>query len=429
MTAARADARVITMRKPQDEVLASRSSRGALDLLVGGLRPAHANVLTNAVVEEIGVLRNEGNEIVELRERNIRTLPAADLQAARIYIPIAGNQACKRRLAAAALSDECVQGMRCKRKAHAMQHFLAILVRKAHIRKLDASIEKLDIRCAMMLFLRSQQLVSRSDDRPDLRHRVNKPHGLDQRPCDPQRKDHRRHEHLHAHAPLHVKKPAAGQNRQKRRRRDRHRQGDGKLAVLHPLIEIRGVRRDAARELLVGRRALVERLDDLDAADVLDDSGVHCLRRRHRRLEAFLVIAHGEAQAKKPDGDGNDCQERHAPIKHKQIAEDAERADEIRRQLGQKMRERALRTLHLVNDDVLDLADRQIRDRAERQLRQLLQDLPANFTQDGERRLMRDGKRVRIENAAQQVADERGEAQQKNLIPLQATSCQKRREE
>ena len=91
MTAARADARVITMRKPQNEVFASRSSRGALDLLVGGLRPAHTNVLTNAVVEEIGVLCNEGNEIVELRERNIRTLPAADLQAARIYIPIAGN--------------------------------------------------------------------------------------------------------------------------------------------------------------------------------------------------------------------------------------------------------------------------------------------------------------------------------------------------
>ena len=309
-----------------------------------------------------------------------------------------------------------------------MQHFLAILVRKAHIRKLDASIEKLDIRCAMMLLLRSQQLVSGSDDCPDLRHRVNEPHGLDQRPCDSQRKNHRRHEHFHAHAVLHVKKPAAGQNRQKRRRRDRHRQGDGKLAVLHPLIEICGVRRDAARKLLVGRRALVERLDDLDAADVLDDGGIHRLRRRHRRLEALLVIAHGEAQAKEPDGDGNDCQKRHAPIKHKQIAEDAERADEIRRQLGQKMCERALRALHLIDDDMLDLADRQIRDRAERQLRQFLQDLPANFAQDGERRLMRDGKRVRIENAAQQVADERGEAQQKNLILLQPPSCQKRRE-
>ena len=120
---------------------------------------------------------------------------------------------------------------------------------------------------------------------------------------------------------------------------------------------------------------------------------------------------------------------RHAPIKHKQIAEDAERADEIRRQLGQKMRERALRALHLIDDDMLDLADRQIRDRAERQLRQFLQDLPANFAQNGERRLMRDGKRVRIEDAAQKIADKRGEAQQKNLIPLQPSSCQKRREE
>ena len=93
------------------------------------------------------------------------------------------------------------------------------------------------------------------------------------------------------------------------------------------------------------------------------------------------------------------------------------------------MRERALRALHLVDDDVLDLAARQIRDRAERQLRQFLQDLPTNFAQDGERRLMRDGKRVRIEDAAQKIADKRGEAQQKNLIPLHTPSCQKRREE
>ena len=415
MTAARADARIIAMREPPYEILAACGSRSALDFFIRCLRSAHANVLTDALVKKIGVLRDEGNKIVELRERNIRALRAADLQAARIDVPIAGDQARQRRLAAAALPDKRIQRMRREHKAHAMQHFLAVMVGKAHIRKLDARIGKLDRKRPVLLLLSSEQLVSRRDDRSDLRHGIDKAKSCDQRACDAEGKNDRRHEHLHAHIALQVKQPASGQNRQKRRRSNRQRQRNRKLAILHPLIIAGGIREDAARKFLVGSCALIECLDDLDAADILDDGSVHRLRHRDRFFEALLVVAHGKTQAEKSDGNGNDGQERHAPIEYEQIAEYAERSEQICRELGQKMRERAFRALDLVDKDVLDLTRRQIHDRAERQFRQLLEDLPANLAQDGKRRLMRDGKRVCVESAAQKIADEGGEAQQPKI--------------
>ena len=71
---------------------------------------------------------------------------------------------------------------------------------------------------------------------------------------------------------------------------------------------------------------MVECLDDLNAADVLDNGGVHLVRCPHRPFVFFLVVAHDDRHKDHADGNRDEREQRHAPVEDEQIDEDAQGA-------------------------------------------------------------------------------------------------------
>ena len=78
---------------------------------------------------------------------------------------------------------------------------------------------------------------------------------------------------------------------------------------------------------------MVECFDDFDTADILDDSGIHLVRRLYCARIFFLVVAHDNRHEDHTDGNGDEREKRHASVEDEQIDEDAQGTERIRCQL------------------------------------------------------------------------------------------------
>ena len=257
------------------------------------------------------------------------------------------------------------------------------------------------------LFLAVQDGVYLSHDGAHLGEAVHEVHCRQQRAGNTQGEDDDGDERLHGQAAALVKEPAHGQDGDERRRGDCLGKGNGQLAALHPVVEVGGVGAHALGEFCIGVFPLIERLDDLDAADIFDDGGVHRLRDLYRPLVLLAVVLHHPHHQGHAHGDGDDREQRHAPVEEEQIEQYAHRRQQVGGHFRQQVRQRPLHGLHLIDDNLFHLAARRVHDRAQGHLRQLLQDELADLLEDGKRRFMGHGQRQRVEQGAQAKARQR----------------------
>ena len=174
--------------------------------------------------------------------------------------------------------------------------------------------------------------------------------------------------------------------------------------MVHPVDERMRVAVHGLRELLVRAGRLAERLDDLDAVDVLDRSRAHVLACAHGFLVPEVVVLHHAHVGGEPDGQRDERDERHAPIEREHERDDGQRNQQIRRHLRQQVRERRLDAVHLLHHDVLELARRRVQHVAERHARELFGDEPADPRDRRERRDVREGRRGVVEHEVGPVA-------------------------
>ena len=101
-----ADDRIVSVGKRLYKVGAARFPRGLNDLLVRRIGAAELDVVLDRVGEEVDILEHHADLIHQRFERIIAHVRAADLHAAAVHIPEAGDEAAKRRLAAARGPDD-----------------------------------------------------------------------------------------------------------------------------------------------------------------------------------------------------------------------------------------------------------------------------------------------------------------------------------
>ena len=159
-------------------------------------------------------------------------------------------------------------------------------------------------------------------------------------------------------------------------------------------------------KFFIGIFSLIKCLDHLNAADIFHDGGVHCLVHFDGPLVLFPVIGHHSHHERHSHRDGDKGEERHPPVKDKQIDQNAHRRQYVGRHLRQKVGQRPFHALHLVYDDLLQLAAGGVHDGSQREFRKLGKDTLPDIFQDSKGRFVRHGECERVEDRPQDVASQ-----------------------
>ena len=160
--------------------------------------------------------------------------------------------------------------------------------------------------------------------------------------------------------------PARRQDGQHLRREESVSHGHAQLAFLHPVDIILGIVPYFFGQACIRFFSLVERLDDLDAVDVLDEGAAHLIGGLHR---------------------GGD----------------------VRGHLREQMCQGRFHAVHLVHDGLLQLAAGGVHHGAQGQLGQLGQQHLPDGLEDVVGRFMRNGQCAVVQHRAQQIAAQRRE--------------------
>ncbi len=377
-------------------------------LVVGGAGAAHADVVHHRVVEQVVVLLDERDACRKLRRGQVVHRHAADAHLARARVPEPGDEARERRLPRAGRPHERCHLARLDGQIDAVDHLFAP-VGEPHAGKLDACAGRTSGRGARRI--RRAALLRLVENRryllhhgADLGQRVDEVHGRVQGREYGQRQDGHHDERRRLERALQNEQASHRQHGHERGRPDGQAQILEHLHVVHPVDERMRVAVHGLRELLVRAGRLAERLDDLDAVDVLDRSRAHVLACAHGFLVPEVVVLHHAHVGGEPDGQRDERDERHAPIEREHERDDGQRNQQIRRHLRQQVRERRLDAVHLLHHDVLELARRRVQHVAERHARELFGDEPADPRDRRERRDVREGRRGVVEHEVGPVA-------------------------
>ena len=128
-----ADRRLVAVRQAVDPGLEIRAPRRLVDLGLGRVRLAHADVVADGGVEDVVALGHDRHEVPQLLERQFRDRPAADANVAPGCVPEAQQQVHDRRLAGAAGADQCHVLARRQVEADAAQDIGARLIAELHV--------------------------------------------------------------------------------------------------------------------------------------------------------------------------------------------------------------------------------------------------------------------------------------------------------
>ena len=129
---------VRSLRQGLDEV-AARRDRRCQHLVVGGVRPAVADVLHDRAVKQRDVLRHDGDGLAQALLRDARDVLAVDQDAAALQIVEALQQGEQRRLAAAGMADQADALARPEVQIEIPEDPLAVAVAEIDMLELDAA--------------------------------------------------------------------------------------------------------------------------------------------------------------------------------------------------------------------------------------------------------------------------------------------------
>ena len=292
MGAASAHHRVIAVFQTADKGVTPGGFCHGLHLGVGGRRAAHADVLPNALVKEVVVLGDKGHLVIELLQWDPLQVLSAQGDGAGGYIPKAGDQLGDGGLARARGPHKGGHAPGGNGEGHIVEHLLVRVVAERHMGELDVPAPELHRRFPVILLRPVQDGVHRAHDGAHFGKAVHKVHSGQQRPGNAQGQDDGGDKGLDGQTPSGIEEPAHRQNGDHGGGRDGTGQRDRHLAALHPVVEVGGVGLYAVGEAGIGLLALVERLDDLNAADVLHNGAVHGLGGLDRALILLAVASH-----------------------------------------------------------------------------------------------------------------------------------------
>ena len=333
------------------------------------------------------------------------------------HIPEAGDQLGDGGLAGAGGPYKGGHGPGGDGERYIVEHLLVCMVAERHMGELNIPALELRRRFPVVLLRSVQNGIHRAHDGAHLSETVHKVHGGQQGPGNAQGQDDGGDKGLDGQAPSGIEEPAHRQNGDHGGGRDGTGQRDRHLAALHPVVEVGGVGLYAVGEAGIGLLALVKRLDDLNAADVLHNGAVHGLGGFDRALVLLAVAGHDRHHESHAHRDGHQTQKGHPPVQHEQIDQDAHRSQHIGGHLRQKMGQRPLHALHLVHDDLFHLAAGGVQNRTQRHLRQFLQHFLPDRFQDSKGGLVGLGQGQGIQGGPEQKAHKR------HCAPYQVVLC------
>ena len=98
------------------------------------------DVVTQAVVEQHGVLRHNANRTAKAALRDVRNRLTINRDLSRIDVVKTEQQARERRFARTAFTDNGGGGVRCDHKADIMQNLTVVVVAEIHMLELDFAL-------------------------------------------------------------------------------------------------------------------------------------------------------------------------------------------------------------------------------------------------------------------------------------------------
>ena len=288
-------------------------------------------------------------------------------------------------------------------KIHTVQDLLIVVIAEGHVVKRNAVIGECHDLRAVLLLLGVEDCAHLSHGRAHLRESIHKVERRHDGRGHAQRQYDHRHKRLDRQRAVQIEQPAHGQHRQHLRREKGVGHGHTQLTAPHPVVIILCIGPHLVDQTAVGLFALIERLDDLDAVDVLDHRAAHGVRGLDRAVIVLRVIAHDNHHEHERHGKYRQRQKRQPPVQREQIDHREQRRGNVGRHLRKEMRQRRLHALHLIHNDLLQMAAGGIHHRAQRQTRQLGEQLLPDDLEDAERRPVRYGQRAVIQQRAQQI--------------------------
>ena len=221
-----------------------------------------------------------------------------------------------------------------------MQNFFIVVVVEGDMVQHDIVARKGDGGRAVLLLLGVQNLIHLAHGGAHLCQCIHKVEGRHDGGCHAQCQNDDREEGFGRQAAVEIQQPAHGQDGEHLCREEAVGHGHAQLALFHPVDVILGVVSHLIGELCVGLTALIEGLDDLDAVDVLDESGAHFGGRLHGTGIVLAVAAHDGHHEEERHREHHQTEQRQPPVQHEQVQDGEHRGRDVgghfREQMGQR---------------------------------------------------------------------------------------------
>ncbi len=354
--------RVVAQRKALYEPVRARRARGPLHLGVRRLRLSEADVVRDRGVEQERVLRHVGDVLHELLEGDLADVAPSVADRAAARVPEPGHELRDGGLPRPGRTDDGGHGAGLRAQGHAVEHLGSLVVGERHVlegERLAGQLHPLrrtgelgkpqKVPDHVQARVHSGYLAGglgelehaadEAEGYRDAHHEVRKAQLARRHQPDP---DREREEERAGHDGLHERQP-------------------------HPALaepDERGVvvGRDGLGERAVRGRTAAERLDDLDAVDVLDEGRVHPPLAFDVARHLLLVSAHHSEVEQHSERDRGDARKPHAPVDGEHDHHREHGREHVAGELGHEVRDGVLELVHVVDEAVLEGPRRRVDD-------------------------------------------------------------------
>ena len=237
MTARTADNGIKAVFQLHDEIITAAFLRDLDDLFIRGIWLAVADVFHDCFIEQVIVLRNIGDIAVVFLQRKLMDIRAADFNTAGGCIPEGRDQLGNGGLAAAGVTDDCIDAASLQFHADTVQNFLFVIA-EMHVLKRDGIICR---NCGTLLRTLKLRLCENArnlaDNYIDFAKIIRIGHNGNNRPDDAERQNDAQDKVRKRKRSVNDIMRPKGKHRKQRIRRYGHCQPMVDGAVLHPVNE------------------------------------------------------------------------------------------------------------------------------------------------------------------------------------------------
>ena len=172
-----------------------------------------------------------------------------------------------------------------------IQYGLRVLqvIRKGNILEVNRQVVNISIVVRPHHFRGIQQISNLSNNRAKLRNIVSKFNRSQNRADNTQGQNHNSQKNRSGQGSMLIQNCTNGKNRQPNTGPDRIAHRHKQLRILHPVNRITGIVIDRIGILLIRVGRLIECLDNLNTAYILNNRGVHFLNPFHQAGKSFAI--------------------------------------------------------------------------------------------------------------------------------------------